>query len=77
MLLVLLLVFLLIISLKEKSAGIMDMSRYAQYLQQPARYLEPVLPALRSVWQENDSLRRQRLLRFKLLRPSAFESLIS
>lgn len=52
----------------------MDMSRYAQYLQQPARYLEPVLASLRSVWAENDSLRRQRLLRFKLLRQGEIDS---
>ena len=60
---------------EDKGAAIMDMSRYAQYLQQPARYLEPVILALSRIWTEMDSMREHRLLRFKLLRCSSLMAL--
>lgn len=60
---------------EDKGAAIMDMSRYAQYLQQPARYLEPVIAVLSRIWAEMDSMREHRLLRFKLLRCSSLMAL--
>ncbi|CAJ1456552.1 unnamed protein product [Effrenium voratum] len=51
---------------KGQGSAIMDMSRYAQYLQQPARYLEPVLQALG---------RTSTRVIFKLLRCSALLAL--
>eukprot|EP00435_Cladocopium_sp_Y103_P022681 s1770_g5.t1 len=59
----------------KQGAAIMDMSRYAQYLQQPARYLEPVIAVLSRIWVEMDSMREHRLLRFKLLRCSSLMAL--
>jgi len=64
----------------QKSQIVMDMSRYAQYLQQPSRYMQSVLEALRPLYKDRmmepllDS-RQQRKLEFDLLRCSSLLAL--
>eukprot|EP00931_Biecheleriopsis_adriatica_P033961 TRINITY_DN19671_c0_g3_i1.p1 TRINITY_DN19671_c0_g3~~TRINITY_DN19671_c0_g3_i1.p1 ORF type:complete len:2698 (-),score=629.15 TRINITY_DN19671_c0_g3_i1:85-8178(-) len=59
---------------------VMDMSRYAQYLNEPSRFLEPVFKNLRRVYEDlRDGLKphQQRMLCYELLKVSSLFSMRS